>query len=132
MVLSAFDPVALSAHPLQGFARNQEWSAGVGSEHCVPLADGESLELGGVVVGGVVDQDVDAAQFAAGLFHHGLDAGFVGNVAVQSKGAHAEAGEVDDGVLRLAGGIAKRDGHIGAGLGESEGGGAAETSGRRR
>jgi hypothetical protein len=36
---------------------------------------------------------------------------------MQSEGAHAEAGEIDDGVVRLTGGVAKRDGNIGASLG---------------
>ena len=118
-----------SAHPLQGFARDQEGSTGVGGEHRIPLAQGEALEIRGGVVGGVVDQDVDAAEFASGLFHHGLDAGFVGDVAMQGEGAHAQAGEVDDGMLCVAGGSAKSDGDIGAGLGQSEGGGASETPG---
>jgi hypothetical protein len=48
---------------------------------------------------------------------------------VQSEGAHAKAGEVDDGALGLASGTAKSDGDIGAGLGQSEGGGASETPG---
>src|ERR1019366_363342 len=120
---------SFSAHPLQRLARDQKWSSRVRGEHRIPLAKGEALEVRAGVVGGVVDQDVDAAEFASGFFHHGLDAGFVGDVAMQSEGAHAEAGEVDNGALCLAGGSTKSDGDIGASLGESEGGGASETLG---
>src|SRR6202042_3814243 len=84
---------ALAAHPFQSFARNQKWSASVGSEYRVPLPQGESLKVGGVVIGGVVDQDVDTAKFASNIFHHRLDAGLVRDVAAQSEGAHAKAGK---------------------------------------
>ena len=39
------------------------------------------------------------------------------------------AGEIDDGLLRFAGGVAKSNGNIGAGLGECEGRGASEAPG---
>ncbi len=48
---------------------------------------------------------------------------------MQSEGAYAEASQIDDGLVRLAGGFAKGDGYIGASLGERERGGASETLG---
>ena len=48
---------------------------------------------------------------------------------MQGEGAPAKGREVDDGALGFAGGIAEGDGDVGAGLGESEGGGTAEAAG---
>src|ERR1700688_2611169 len=120
---------AFAAHPFQGFAGDQERAASVGGEDGVPLAEGEALEIGSVVVGGVVDEDVDASEFAPGIFHHGLDAGFIGDVAAQGEGAHAVAGEIDDGLLGFAGGIEIGEGDVGAGLGQGESGGASQAAG---
>src|SRR6202035_1400737 len=86
----ALRAASFSAHPLQSFTRDQEWPTGVRREHGIPLSQGEALEVSGGIVGSVVDEDVDAAKFASGLFHHGLDAGFAGYVAVEGKGAYAE------------------------------------------
>ncbi len=120
---------ASASHPFQGFAGDQERAARVGGEDGIPLADGEAFEIGGVVVSGVVNEDVDASEFAAGIFHHGFDAGFVGDVAAQGEGADAATGEIDDSLLGFAGGIVKSDGDVGAGLSQGESGGTSQAAG---
>ncbi len=105
---------------LQGLARDQKWAASVGGKYCVPLLEGDRAEFGGLVVGGVVDQNIDSAQFLHGFLDCRPDAFFVGNVTTQSHGADSEAAHVDDGMLGLARGVAKSDGHIRPGLGQFE------------
>ena len=85
-------------------------------------------EFGGLVVGGVVDQNIDSAEFLDRFLDCGPDALFVGDVATQGHGADPEAAQVDDGMLGLARGVAKSDGHIGPCLGQFERDGAAQAS----
>jgi hypothetical protein len=95
----------------------------------VPLAEGKTLEIDGGIVGRVIDEDIDAAQFTSGFFHRGFHAGFIGHVAAKSEGADAKAGEVDDGVLSFASGVQKRNRNIGARPGQGQSGRPAESLG---
>src|SRR6202035_685020 len=97
----ALRAASFSAHPLQSFTRDQEWPTGVRREHGIPLSQGEALEVSGGIVGSVVDEDVDAAKFASGLFHHGLDAGFAGMSQGEGKERKAEVGRSTKGLRAL-------------------------------
>src|ERR1700730_15417147 len=97
---------------LQRFARNQKRTASVGVKDLVPLLERELSELGGLVVGGIVNQDIDSAQLLCRLLDCRPDALFVRDVTTQSHGPSAEAPNVDHSMLGVARGGAKRDRHI--------------------
>ena len=65
---SHVDDAALrSAEMGQGFARDEKRAASVGFEHGVPLVEGEAFEGRGSKDGGVVDEDVEAAEAGIGF-----------------------------------------------------------------
>src|SRR6185503_5726624 len=113
---------------LQSLARDQERAARVGGKYCVPLLQCDLVELDGLIVGGVVDQNIDSAQLLHGFPDCGPDALFLGDVAPQGHGTDSEAAQVDDGMLGLARGVAKSDGHIGPCLSQFEPDGPAQAA----
>ena len=123
MIFASYLPCtfpAVAPHPLEGLPGNQKRPARVGREHRIPLPDGQLLKLCGLVIGCVVDQNVDAPQFAAGFFHHGADTGFVRHITPQGERANPEATQIDDCLSRLACRISEGDGHISSCFSESQ------------
>jgi hypothetical protein len=88
--------------------------------------DGGAERLDG---GRVVDQDVDAARREHG--HRRAAAvlliGQIGGHDADLPGGHAPLAQKDPGLLQLPGGAGEQD-HAGAGVGQPERGGAADTS----
>ena len=104
----AFDSVGrlrsrpLPPHPLQRLPRNQERPARIRCEHRVPLFYAQALEVHVFIIGGIIDQDVDAAEFPPRFFHHRFHAGFVRDVAVKGERPHAEARKINHRALRFS------------------------------
>ncbi len=77
-----------------------EGRAEVDGDDGVPFLGGEVLDRRHVLDAGIVDQDVDPAEFLGGVCHHGLDLSWLGHVCVVVGGLHPELG-ADVGVQLL-------------------------------
>ena len=99
------------------------------ASHCLRVI---SLKLHRLVVGGIVDQDIDPAQFFHRFLHRRPHALFVCNVATQGHRARPEAAQIDDGMLRLGHGVAKRDRNIRPGLRQPQRDGTSQAKRRSR
>ena len=91
------DAAARSAEMRQGFARNQKRAAGVGFEDGVPLVEGKAFEGRGGEDGGVVDEDIEAAEAGDDCSDGGADGSFGAHVAMDGERAAAERGDVGGG-----------------------------------
>src|SRR5579862_6749736 len=78
----------------QRFARYQKRPACVRGKDGVPLFDRQLVELGSLVVRGVIDQNIETAQFPRRLLDGRSHALFLGDVAAQRDGAPAKAPDI--------------------------------------
>ncbi len=99
---------------------DQKRPARVGGENRIPLPHRQLFELRRLVVGGIVHENVDAAQFAPSLFHHRPNTGLIGHIAAQRKCPHTEPRQVDDRLLRFPRRVPEGDGYIRASLRQCE------------
>src|SRR5438552_17341241 len=77
------DDSALSfAKRVQSFLRNQERAAGIGSEHRIPLRQGQLLKLSCLIIRSVVHQNIDASQFLHGLLQLDLQLYWLAYLAI--------------------------------------------------
>ena len=81
---------------MPGSASRVVWKARaqVDRDDRVPLRDGKVLDRRDVLDAGVVDEDVDAAELARRVGHHGLDLGRLAHVGAVVAGLHAERGDL--------------------------------------
>ena len=104
----------------------QEGAGEVGAEDVIEVgelhAEGESV-FGDA---GVVDEDVDGAEVGEDLFGGGLDGVFAGDVECVGAGGSAGGGNLGGYGFEFVEG-ASREGDGGAGFGEREGAGAADS-----
>src|SRR5439155_20939981 len=77
------DDSALSfAKRVQSFLRNEERAAGIGSEHRIPLRQGQVLKLRCLIIRSVVHENIDASQFLHGLRQRGLHICWIAYVGI--------------------------------------------------
>ena len=98
----------------------------VGANHCVPILDFHAQRERVTGNGGVVDQDIELAEFREGLLEPGFDLRRVGDVHGDGEGLAASGFDFGNERGQLFG-IAGSDGDFGAGSGDGEGGGAADS-----
>ena len=112
-----------------GFAREEEWAAGIGLEDGVPLGDSELVKWCGLVRAGVVDQNVEPAVASHGGGHGALDGGLGADIALDCEAAAAKLlNGVNgfDGVIRRG---PVGDGDVSSGSGQGERDGASDAPG---
>jgi hypothetical protein len=97
--------------------RAQKCAGEVGPDHAVPFLDVERVRGFANIDAGVVDENVDPAELAAGACDHVSDGGLVGDVSGDGDHLDAALSELGDRRVRLCF-IASDDGNGGAGLGE--------------
>ncbi len=98
------------------------------SKTLVPLIEGKALEGSGGEDGGVIDEDVEAAEGGDDLGDSGADGGFGANVARDGERAAAKGSDGGGGLGGVGLGGAVGDGNVGAGASEGESDGAAEAA----
>ena len=122
------DAAAEGAQMGQSLARDQEGAARIRGENVVPLIESEAFERGGGEDSGVVDEDVETAEFGDDGGNGVANGGFGSDVAMGGKGAAAEGSHLRGGLRGLSLRIEEGDGDIGAGVREADGDGAADAT----
>ena len=100
----------------------------VDGDVAVEVGFGEVVQWGFEVDGGVVEEDVDAAEAFDGGVADALDAVLGGDVGLNGQRVDAEGGEVLDGVAGFLGGGAVVDDDVGAAFGQAGGDVAANAA----
>jgi hypothetical protein len=88
---------------LHGFTRDEKCSTRVRSKDVVPLFERKFLELSGLVIRSVVDQDVDAAEVPGRFPDCGSHSLLIRDVAAKGFCAYAQTLQICDCLPGLAG-----------------------------
>ena len=114
-------------HGRQRQPRRMERAAQVDGDHGVPFLDRKAFDSGDMLDAGVVDQNIDLAEFGRGEFHHRFDLGRPAHVGAVVGDLHAERGDFGFRTFHVAKTVQD---DIGALRGQGAGDAQADTAGR--
>src|SRR6266700_1389937 len=100
----------------QSLLREQERPADVGGEDRVPLLEGQACEVYGFVAAGIVDQNIETAEFANNLGDGSANAFGISDITADCKCPDSKLFYCFRGLLGFLGRLQERYCDVGAGL----------------